>query len=89
MKMRVIGTNTWDRDIPRKAIEFQSLRFADMVKEHGIAELQDAWISPSKKLLWCSWETENLEALQAAFDEMNAQSGLASVLEIYEDYTPE
>ena len=88
--MKVIGTNTWKIDIPRKAIEVQSLRFADMVKEQGIAELQDAWISPKRKLLWCTWETDNLEALQAAFDEMNAQSGLKSVLDIYEEYyTPE
>lgn len=87
--MKVIGTNTWEMEAPNKAIEVQSLRFADMLKEQGIAELQDAWISPTKKLLWCTWETDNLDALQTAFDEMNAQSGLTSVLEIYEDYTPE
>lgn len=87
--MKVIGTNTWSFDAPKEIIKTQSLKFAETLNENGIAELQDAWISPTKNLLWCSWETDNLEALKSAFDEMNAQSGLVSVLEIYEDYTPE
>ena len=87
--MKVIGTNTWELDMPKEVIKTQSIKFADMVKANGIAQLLNAWISPEKKLLWCTWETENLEALKAAFVEMNRQSGLKSVLEIYEDYTPE
>ncbi len=86
--MKVIGTNTWESEIPKEIIKNQSLQFAEILKEQGIAVLQDAWISPTKNLLWCSWETDNLEALQTAFDGMNSQSGLKSVLEIYEDYTP-
>ena len=42
--MLVMGTNTWERDIPKKALIFQALKFADDVKEKGIAELQGAWI---------------------------------------------
>ncbi|MFC1803354.1 hypothetical protein ACFL0D_05240 [Thermoproteota archaeon] len=87
--MKVIGTNSWEVDIPKEALKKLSLQFADQVKAQGIAQLLDAWISPDKKFLWCSWETDNLEALKAAFAEMNEQSGLKSVLEIYEDYTPE
>jgi len=34
--------------------------------------------------MWCTWETENLDALQGAFNEMNAQSGLKSELKIVE-----
>ncbi len=87
--MKVIGTNTWETKVPKEAIKVQSLIFAEMLKEQGVAVLLDAWISPTKNLLWCSWQTDNLETLQTAFDEMNSQSGLKSVLEIYEDYTPQ
>jgi hypothetical protein len=87
--MNVIGTNTWEMEMDREILKRMSLIFADQVKEKGIAQLLDAWISPNKKILWCSWETNNLEALKVAFAEMNKQSGLKSVLEIYEDYTPE
>jgi hypothetical protein len=87
--MLVIGTNTWESDIPKVALKKLSLQFADGVKAQGIAQLLNAWMSPDKKLLWCTWETDNLEALKVAFAEMNKQSGLKSVLEIYEDYTPE
>ena len=62
--------------------------FADGLKAQGIAILLNAWISPDKNKLWFSWETDNLEDLKAAFVEMNQQSGLTSVLEIYENYTP-
>ncbi len=57
-----------------------SLKFAEDVKTHGIAELRDACIATDQKLMLCSWETESLEALQAAFDEMNKASGLKSEL---------
>ena len=87
--MLVIGTNTWEVNIPKEFLKKQALKFAEDVESQGIAKLLDAWISPEKKLLWCSWETENLEALKAAFAEMNKQTGLKSVLEPYEDFTPE
>jgi hypothetical protein len=87
--MLVIGTNTWESDIPRAALKKLSLQFADGVKAQGIAQLLNAWMSPDKKILCCTWETDNLEALKAAFAEMNKQSGLRYVLEIYEDYTPD
>jgi hypothetical protein len=86
--MNVIGTNTWEADMDKEVLKKMSLAFADRVKAQGIARLLDAWMSPDKKILWCSWETDNLEALKAAFLEMNKQSGLKSVLEIYENYTP-
>ena len=82
--MKVMGTNTWDADIPKEPLVHQALKFADMVKEQGIAELQEAYISADEKLMWCTWETNNLEALQEAFNQMNAQSGLKSELRIVE-----
>ena len=82
--MRIMGTNTWDTDIPKEPLVHQALKFADMVKEQGIAELQEAYISADEKLMWCTWETNNLEALQEAFNQMNAQSGLKSELRIVE-----
>ena len=82
--MKVMGTNTWEADIPKEPLIHQALKFADMVKERGIAELQEAYISADEKLMWCTWETDNLEALEAAFKEMNAQSGLKSELTIVE-----
>jgi hypothetical protein len=82
--MKVMGTNTWEADMPKKPLVHQALKFADMVKEQGIAELQEAYISADEKLMWCTWETENLEALQEAFNQMNAQSGLKSELRIVE-----
>ena len=88
-ELKVIGTNTWEADIPKEALKKISLQFSDQVKEQGIAQLTNAWMSTDKKKLWCSWETDDLEALKAAFAKMNKRSGLKSVLEIYEDYTPE
>ena len=82
--MKVMGTNTWEKEIPKEPLIHQALKFADMVKEQGIAELLEAYISADDKLMWCTWETENLDALQAAFNEMNAQSGLKSELRIVE-----
>ena len=78
--MYVMGTNSWEFDVPTKGLVKMALKFAEDVKAQGIAELRDACIAPDEKLLWCTWETENLEALQAAFDEMNKQSGLKSEL---------
>ena len=66
---------------------FRSLQFAE-VKKFGIAELQEAFIANDKKQLWCTWETENLDALKAVFDEMNKQSGLESELLVAEKYYP-
>jgi hypothetical protein len=86
--LNVIGTNTWEADIDREVLKKLSLAFANGVRAQGIARLLDAWMSPDKKMLWCTWETEDLEALKAAFAEMNKQSGLESVLEVYESYTP-
>ena len=50
------------------------------MKAEGIAELRDARIALDQKLMWCTWDTDNVDALQAAFDEMNRQSGLVSEL---------
>ena len=75
-----MGTNSWEIDIPKKPLVIQALKFAEAVKSQGIAELREAYIAHNQKLMWCTWETENLEALQAAFTEMNKQSGLKSEL---------
>lgn len=74
--------------MPKKALIFQSLKWAEDVKSQGIAELRGAWIDADKKLLWCYWETDNFEALQAAFDDMNKRFGLESELSIVEQYFP-
>ena len=58
------------------------------MKTQGIAELREAFLAYDQKQLWCTWETENLEALQAAFNEMNKQSGLVSELLVAEKYYP-
>ena len=86
--MLTLGTNTWERDMPKEALIKQALRFAEGVKAQGIAELRDFWLARDKKLLWCSWKTENLEALKAAFVEMNKQSGLKSKLTEFEIVYP-
>jgi hypothetical protein len=78
--MYVMGTNTWEFDGDTDFLVEQALEFSEQVKANGIAELRDACIAPDQKLLWCSWETEDLEGLQAAFDEMNAMTGLSSEL---------
>jgi hypothetical protein len=87
-EMYVMGTNTWDFDVPTKGLVKMALKFADEVKQNGIAELRDACLDPEKKLLWCTWETENLEGLQAAFDQMNKESGLKSELHEIEIFFP-
>ena len=82
--MLILGVNTWKAEMPKETLVKQALRFADMVKAQGIAELQDFWLAHDRKLLWCTWKTENLQALQAAFAEMNKQSGLQSELMPFE-----
>lgn len=86
--MYVMGTNTWDFDVPTKGLIKMALKFSEEVRENGIAELRDACLDPEEKLLWCSWETEDLEGLQAAFDQMNKESGLKSELRVVEVFYP-
>lgn len=86
--MYVMGTNTWDFDAPTKGLIKMALKFSEEVRENGIAELRDACLDPEEKLLWCSWETEDLEGLQAAFDQMNKESGLKSELRVVEVFYP-
>ena len=78
--MQIMGTNRWDFDADPHMLVVRALEFADMVKEEGIAELHGAWIAEDAKLMWCTWDTDDVTALQAAFDEMNQQSGLTSEL---------
>ena len=87
--MLVMGTNTWELDIPHKPLVKQALKFAEDVKSQGLAELQGAFIATEKKLMWCYWKTENLEGLQKAFEYMNEASGLKSELTIVEDMCEE
>jgi len=84
-----MGTNRWETDIPKDLLVMQALKFAEDVKSQGIAELQHFLMANDQKLLWCTWETDNLEALEAAFAEMNKQSGLISELTPVEDMYPE
>lgn len=78
--MQVMGTNTWDFDTDEDMLVKSALEFADMVRQQGVAELLDAWIAEDAKLMWCTWETKDVDGLQRAFDEMNSQSGLTSRL---------
>lgn len=86
--MQVMGTNTWEADIPEGELVKRALRFAEEVRVQEVAQLRDAWIAPDEKRLWCTWDTENLEALEEAFDQMNKQSGLKSVLTPIETFYP-
>ena len=86
--MLILGTNTWEKDIPKELLIKLALKFSEDVKAQGIAELQNFWIAHDQKLLWCSWKTENLKALEAAFAEMNKQSGLKSKLTPFEIVYP-
>lgn len=83
--MLIMGTNRWESDIPKDLLTMQALKFAEDVKAQGIAELQDFLLAHEQKLLWCTWETDDLTALEAAFTEMNQQSGLISELTPVED----
>jgi len=87
--MYVMGTNQWDLDIPKDMLVEQALNFAEDVKSKGIAELREFYLAHDQKLLWCTWETNNLQALEEAFADMNAQSGLVSKLTQVEDMFPE
>ncbi len=78
--MQIMGTNTWERDIPRDKLIEEALKFADRVREQGIAELLEASIAEDEKLMWCTWNTDDFDALQGAFEEMNRQFGLSSTL---------
>lgn len=80
MLVQIMGTNRWDFDIDPRFLVTRALEFADMVKEQGIADLHGAWIGEDERLMWCAWDTDNVAGLQAAFDEMNRQSGLTSKL---------
>jgi hypothetical protein len=55
--MFIMGTNSWESDIPTKGLIHMALKFAEEVKAQGIAELRDACIDPEEKLLWCTWKT--------------------------------
>lgn len=87
--MLIMATNCWERDIPKEPLIKQALKFAEDVKSQGIAQLRGAWIANEQKLMWCTWENENLEALEAAFAEMNKASGLKSELRQVEDMCSE
>ena len=87
--MIIMGTNTWASDIPKELLVKQALRFAEDVKSQGIAELRDFLMAHDQKLLWCTWETNAPKALEAAFAEMNKQSGLKSELTPVENMYPE
>jgi hypothetical protein len=78
--MQIMGTNRWDFDADPGFLVTKALDYADMVREQGIAELRGAWIAEDENLMWCVWDTDDLPALQAAFDEMNRQRGLTSEL---------
>ena len=83
--MIIMGTNTWEIEIPKELLVKQALSFSENVKSQGIAELREFLMAHDQKVLWCTWDTENLEGLKAAFAEMNQQSGLKSKLTIVED----
>ena len=83
--MLILGTNSWGTDILKEPLVKQALKIAENVKSQGIAELRGAWIAKDQKLMWCTWETDNLEGLQVAFDYMNKMSGLKSELTQIED----
>lgn len=55
--------------MPKQALVGVSLKWADDVKAKVIAELRCAWIDMDKKLPWCYWETDDLDALLAEFDD--------------------
>ena len=69
--MLIMGTNSWEGYIPERPLIRKALEFAEDVKSQGIAELQFASIAHEQRLMWCTWETDNLKALEAAFAEMN------------------
>jgi hypothetical protein len=46
-----MGTNSWDRDIPKDFLVMQALKFAEDVKSQGIAELREFVLAHDQKLL--------------------------------------
>jgi hypothetical protein len=86
--MQIMGFNTWQGDMPTEPLIKQALKFSDDVEAAGIATLRSAWIAPAEKRMWCSWDTENLDGLQQAFDEMNDRTGLESQLTEVETFFP-
>lgn len=82
-----MGTNRWDIEIPKDIIIKQALKFSEDVKAKRIAKLINAWIDHENKLIWCVWETEDLDSLEKSFDEMNKQSGLKSKLHVIEKFS--
>ena len=78
--MQIMGTNRWDFDTDPQFLAKSALEFAEMVKDRGIAELHGAWLGTDENVMWCAWDTEDVPALQAAFDEMNRETGLISTL---------
>ena len=83
--MLVMGTNRWEIDIPKDMLVNQSLQFAEDVNSAAGDQVKPFHLIFDKKLLWCTWETDNLGGLKAAFAEMNKQSGLISELAPVED----
>ena len=67
---------------------FLNVKFAETMKARGIARLRGAWIASDQNLMWCLWDTKDVEALQDAFDEMNRQSGLVTELASVEKFFP-
>lgn len=78
--MQVMGCNRWAFEADSHMLVERALEFSEMVKAKGIAELHGAWIAEDQKQLWCAWDTDDIAALQEAFDEMNQQTGLESEL---------
>ena len=84
--MQVMGTNRWESSIDAHSLMTHALAFADQVREQGIAELHGAWIAENENLMWCTWDTDNLDMLQSAFDEMNRTTGLTSKLTVVDTF---
>jgi hypothetical protein len=86
--VQIVGYNTWELDAPVEMLIEQALNFTKDVEARGIARLREAYISGDEKRLWCMWDTEDLDGLQEACNQMNEQSGLQSVLTPVESFYP-
>jgi hypothetical protein len=86
--VQIMGFNRWDTEVPNKALVELALKFAETMKARGIARLRGAWIASDQNLMWCLWDTKDVEPLQDAFDEMNRQSGLVTELASVEKFFP-
>ncbi len=49
--MQIMGTNTWETDVPPDMLVRQALKFAEAVKADGIAELRGAWIASDEQVV--------------------------------------